>query len=264
VLFYNYSKAQPYESVFGQDTTQWNVIYLVPDLYPTFIYRAVGDTVIDDFNYKQLFLGTSDKLGNRFGYLREDTTIGKLWHLSISNKERLIMDLSLEKSDTFHFEGDFEYTVDTVFYRSGRKYISFNEGSEDSVLFIEGIGPFNFLHWVEVPFPEEAQIRCMFKDNVLIFKNSSYSNCYDTVTNVICEQLNTINIYPNPALNYISISSMENEVYSIEIFNTMGYLVFNESINNNKQINISSLTAGIYAIRINTKSKTELIKLIKL
>jgi hypothetical protein len=260
----NICLCQPYETVFGKDTTQWNVIYMIPDNVETYIYKAFGDTSINEVDYKPLYEGSPGRLGDKYGYLREDTATGKLWFLSDYIQEELIMDLSLEKSDTFIFEPSIKYTVDTVFYRSGRKYISFNENSLDSVLFIEGIGPYNFLYSDHVLLPYYAQIRCMFKDNTLVFKNNLYSDCYDTGTGIVDNQAQSINIYPNPASNYFAIGSDDNKTYSVEIYNAIGYLMLKEAISMNRQIYIGNLPPGLYVVRINDELKPYLFKLNKL
>jgi hypothetical protein len=264
-LFYDHSKAQPYETVFGVDTTQWNVFYLIPDYDPTYIYKAYGDTSINYLNYKILYEGGG--LGKTQGYLREDTLTGKLWFLSKSGTETLIMDLALEKTDTFIFSTfgpNMEFSVDTVFYRSGRKYISFNGSSPDSIFFIEGIGPSNFLYSEWVNFPFYAQLRCMFKDNILIFHNSRFTNCYDSGTGVISNQLQSFNIYPNPASEIITFPFDNGINLPIEIYNSVGYLIFKEDYINNRQINISEFPPGLYIVRINIGSNIFIQKFIKI
>src|ERR1035437_421241 len=126
------SLAQPYRSVFAKDTTQWNVICVILDWEPTFIYKAYGDTIIENKNYKFINKGYWNTFGDKYGYMREDITTGKLWFRSLDNNERLIMDLSLNKNDSFVFETGQKYSVDSVFYRGGRKYLSFNGNSRDS------------------------------------------------------------------------------------------------------------------------------------
>jgi len=61
-----------------------------------------------------------------------------------------------------------------------------------------------------------------------------------------------IDIYPNPAADFINISS-ENEISEINIYNQSGHLVFNGSVNSTQfQYRASGLKAGIYFFRIET------------
>lgn len=264
ILYGNYSYSQPYKSVFGKDTTQWNVIYTIPDYFPTYIYKAFGDTSINSQNYRFLYKGNKWTLGDRYGYLREDTLEGKLWFLSLNFQEKLIMDLSLSKSDTFIFETNFEYSVDSVFYISGRKNISFNGDNEDSISFIEGIGPFNLFYFAESQTPSKAQIRCMFKDNMLVYKNSLYNECTDTVTGIKNTIINAPNIFPNPTNNSVLFTTNENGEFIIEFYNASGFLLQKNQVQNNEIIDINKFPAGIYVIRIISKYRNYSSKLIKM
>jgi hypothetical protein len=255
---------QPYKSIFGNDTTQWNVVYRVPDIFPNFIYSSFGDTTINGKNYKFIYKGYWYYFGDKYGYLREDTLTGKIWFLSLDRNEQLIMDLSLVKSDTFDFAIDTKYTVDTVFYKSGRKYISFNENSSDSILFIEGIGPFNFLFSPEVWNPSYAQIRCMFKDNELVYHNTAYLDCIDTFTSIDNTKINNFKAFPNPAINFITININNEKLNIIELYNSSGLKILEQSIKDKSPIYIGNIPSGLYFVRIRSKSEVFLSKLLKL
>jgi hypothetical protein len=58
-------------------------------------------------------------------------------------------------------------------------------------------------------------------------------------------------IYPNPALNYITISGVKNEVV---IYNLMGYEVWHGYINEYVKINISGFNPGIYILKTGNKA----------
>lgn len=263
ILYGTYSYSQPYKSVFGKDTTQWNVIHF-PNFFLTEIYKAFGDTVINSHNYRFLYKGVPWAFGDRFGYLREDTLEGKLWFLSLSYHEKLIMDLSLSKSDTFSFEPNFNYTVDSVFYISGRKYLSFNGNNVDSISFIEGIGPFNLFYFTVSHYPPSTQIRCMFKDNVLVYKNSLYNECTDTITGINNAIKNAPSIFPNSTNTSVLVAIDEDGVFLIEFYNISGFLLQKNKVQNNEIIDINNFPAGIYIIRIITKDRNYSSKLIKL
>jgi len=64
-----------------------------------------------------------------------------------------------------------------------------------------------------------------------------------------------INIYPNPANDFIRISYNENKVNYINIFNLQGQKVFSEKLNkkeNTFTINVSNLANGIYLLQFQT------------
>jgi beta-glucanase (GH16 family) len=62
---------------------------------------------------------------------------------------------------------------------------------------------------------------------------------------------NKLRVYPNPASNVIHISS-EDQIDSVELFNTMGQLVINKS-QEAKQLDIVNLNSGVYILKIYSK-----------
>lgn len=71
---------------------------------------------------------------------------------------------------------------------------------------------------------------------------------YEVGINNIIE--NRVNIYPNPATNFISVSTSVNSGV-IEIMSLTGQVVKSASLNNNDQIiNVSNISKGIYFARI--------------
>lgn len=80
-----------------------------------------------------------------------------------------------------------------------------------------------------------------------------------TSTNSIEEDL-ALNIYPNPASDYISLSyNLDITINKISIVNLSGQIVFNQYFNNSNLIEISNLISGYYLINIET-NKGVLIK----
>jgi hypothetical protein len=93
----------------------------------------------------------------------------------------------------------------------------------------------------------------VFIDNVLFRKEAL------SVSNV---NLNTINIYPNPATEQVTLSST-NTIASVELFNSLGQKVLNLNADSNSvTINIANLSKGIYTIKTNTDNGQSVSKLI--
>jgi len=160
--------SQPYHSLFAKDTTQWNVSQLMTDLVETNLYYSATDSVIGDKHYHTIFHqingSVNDPIGKNSsvcGFVREDTVNGKFWFLNSfadTTIEVLLMDLSLDKGDTFVFIHDYRYmwkdsvTVDSVFHENNRKIIALNKThfdgfGESKIWFIEGIGPNTGFLW---------------------------------------------------------------------------------------------------------------------
>ncbi len=72
-----------------------------------------------------------------------------------------------------------------------------------------------------------------------------------------------INIYPNPATNNVFVSlDGDYSDATVVIFNTEGRAMINKMFNGQAEINVSSLEAGIYFVKINTQTMNEIRKLI--
>lgn len=83
-------------------------------------------------------------------------------------------------------------------------------------------------------------------------------------------QINEINdqggikIYPNPATNKIYVNSTEKQDKKMQVFNTIGKCVLQTELNNTvNEIDISSLTKGIYILKIADSKGTFVKKIIK-
>jgi hypothetical protein len=71
-----------------------------------------------------------------------------------------------------------------------------------------------------------------------------------------------LKITPNPAKNFLTISSSSNQSKQVTIYNVLGEEVLNTKILNNTSININGLSNGIHIITINEEGKKVSRKLI--
>jgi enediyne biosynthesis protein E4 len=75
---------------------------------------------------------------------------------------------------------------------------------------------------------------------------------------------NDIQIYPNPTTSVLNIDSHENEIDSINIYNTLGQLVLEISnLQPSKSIDVSSLKSGNYLVKVNSDKGSSSVKLVK-
>lgn len=70
-----------------------------------------------------------------------------------------------------------------------------------------------------------------------------------------------LNVYPNPANDYLHITTAINGVKNIAIYDVMGKEVLNTTTAN-EVINVASLNAGIYLVKITEEGKTATRKLV--
>jgi hypothetical protein len=83
------------------------------------------------------------------------------------------------------------------------------------------------------------------------------------VTTAINEETSGILIYPNPATNNIYISNIKERGVIIKIYDISGRLVFEKTLSDKEDVNISTLSKGMYQIKLEGKKWSEIRKLIK-
>jgi hypothetical protein len=107
--------------------------------------------------------------------------------------------------------------------------------------------------------------------------NSNYADSGDQVvtTNLTINYSNlsvadahkiSFNVYPNPAMDFLTITtdlSFSNQI-KINVSNSLGQIVKNASFDfDQKRIDISALTPGIYYVNITSETKRGVVKFIK-
>ena len=86
-------------------------------------------------------------------------------------------------------------------------------------------------------------------------------NELDCTLEINDQELNKIVIVPNPATNSISITNVESEKYSVEIFDMIGNSIL--KVSNQSTIDISFLASGIYLVNVQQGNQIKTQKLIK-
>lgn len=81
----------------------------------------------------------------------------------------------------------------------------------------------------------------------------------NTESNQIVKNNETISIYPNPTNDYFDIVAPNYSKLKISIFDTNGAMLISEIYENEKRVDVSNLSKGIYIVVVNNQS----FKLIK-
>lgn len=77
----------------------------------------------------------------------------------------------------------------------------------------------------------------------------------NSVNEIITEN-NSINVYPNPAKDFITVNSAVT-IKTVKIYNTVGQIVIEKSVKDNiAKISVSELNAGVYFITTETEKGT--------
>lgn len=278
----NKSFAQ-YQSVFGNDTTEWNGKYGYIDVEHSYSVKAYGDTVINNLHYK--YVGSNINAsqinppigtGQATGFIREDTITGRVWHI-YNGEEILLMDMSLSVGDTFTFhiilssdnvpEFDISLIVDTVYSFENRKYIGFDydylsSTGSSKLLFIESVGAVNMFSYLPTIFYYSwCNITCVHRDGALVYGDNN--NCLSQGMGLIdIEKDNKIKLYPNPTKGIVCFDIQEDGLFNINIYNSLGIIV-DKQITTSKTIDLSSYKAGLYFVQIQSREENYISIIIK-
>lgn len=74
-----------------------------------------------------------------------------------------------------------------------------------------------------------------------------------------------VEIFPNPFVDFVKVSSEKEDITNVEIFNMSGELVFQDTPSEPSQLNydLSSFEEGMYVVSISSETETETYKLMK-
>ncbi len=82
-----------------------------------------------------------------------------------------------------------------------------------------------------------------------------YYTVQNQVNTGILEEVSGFNVYPNPAVNTLTISQHQPKLNTVKIIDMFGKVVLYDTIVGNTSIDISMLEAGIYIVHIDGKVK---------
>ncbi len=168
---------------------------------------------------------------------------------------------------------EFRDEAGTVLYSGG----PYQETVDDNTHFLESFNvSLNECYVFEIFDTEGDGICCGFgigsyelttDDDTVIFSGGEFGDSEQTEIPIgeslgLNDNLDSnVSVYPNPTTDVINIDfvNMENE-YKLEIFNLLGQTVrFKNLDGRNNSINISSLTAGVYFVKIKDLNNNEFI-----
>jgi hypothetical protein len=177
-------------------------------------------------------------------------------HLAVYNQNTLKQIVYVVKTNCLGFTGPpqaqmqcsgtgLNYTFTNLSERADTCYLDFGDGSSVLVFRAEhDTLPINHTYATEGIYQITLiATACGEADTMVCSFNTSTGALYN-----LEEELS---VYPNPAINQISIKAAR-EIQSIKIYNSLGALVYNETgINANTQmINVETLKSGIYYMEI--------------
>lgn len=234
------------------------------------------DTILNNLSYKTI-VGeyVYSDIG---GFIREDTTTKEVFYMhpnDTSMTEYQIYDFSLNVGDSIQLFGLLNgsgtgfaipqfFSVDSIKIINimGEDYKAFFLSSEyynlfsGTTIWIEGIGSLGnlinsgFPYYIEYAnSPDMGFLLCCYNNGALIYQNELTTDC--TYTNM--EELKSdisISLFPNPSSDYLTIKTSI-EPIRVVLINQTGEVVLMKTIKFFSEIiNISTLPAGIYIVKI--------------
>lgn len=258
--------AQPYESIFGKDSTQWNYVVSGMDFLATNIYKAyTNDSLIDSKQYRCIYLHEYINDDTYlWGFLREDTLQGKVWVREVDDSdEKLMQDMDVIEDDTvyfYHNSTNYNYclvsSIDTV---SGRVIIDFYGSDWPCDYYFVQEGMIGYL-WAF--YSNNQELLCVFKDGELQYHNAYWVECiikdpYDALSDL---EKSKYSICNNEGSITIVAQDENNPVETIRMYSLEGALLVREVCNSTEvQINAGVLPAGVYVIVVNNKYSEKVV-----
>jgi hypothetical protein len=253
---------QQYQSIFGSHSTQWTIGHSYYHGSNTFVsnYRVVKDTVVDGKTYKKVAAQNPMALPGIVTFLlREDRDSGKVWMRHFKGLEwpgwgcyaedRLIMDFSLQKGDTFR-PLPAAIPVDTAYVQNGRRHVKLVDAGE----MIEGVGLTSGFHMADTcynlyfDYLSGHGLICMEKDGVRQYG----TDCYSTGFPVSVEEIggSSVTVYPNPAQEFLVFRTAHNAIGgAYKIRDMHGRSVLSGQIAGvEQQVSLQGLPAGVYLL----------------
>lgn len=274
------------------DNSSWNMLSLytknglvhIPQ-HTTKIYFD-GDSLLNSKTYKKVFHCFDDEFCLNpifYGLIREENQ-KTYFVFSDETKEYLLYDFSVELGDIIKFDiPGVPMEVEEEFRTFSRQvhsidYININGvlkkriklaylNSESIVnIWIENLGSLSNFYTIDTRVGYSYALSCYFQDNELVYKNPNYSECYYNnpadIPSVQTVVLDDCYIYSNLVDDILTISSSNNIISQIEIFDISGKKVYSHTYK--ESIDMSSFSKGLYLLKMyDTNGQISLFKIIR-
>ena len=223
--------------------------------YNTLVNWLSGDTLINEVRYAKV-METLNGEGTPYqvALLREED--GKVWESYNGNSEILLYDFTANVGDSLVCGyGDY-FVLDSISIEQiggvdrkkfwfGLEY-DFTGEPYAMETWIEGIGSDLGLLYCGSYYFCGGYYRalCFHQDGELIWQNPEYDACVITSVEEINDKV--ISVYPNPAMETVTIDGVE--ASEVQIYNALGQLV--KTVRNSNEVSLGGLPQGVYMVRI--------------
>jgi hypothetical protein len=181
----------------------------------------------------------------------------------------MLYDFSLEKGDSIlTVDGVTFAKVNTVIYEpfanstDTLKQICFDSGCNSR--WIEGIGSLlGVMEGLNAFFitGEITKLVCYYENETLVYHNPEFETCFPdstTVSILMFSNKKDIEIFPNPAIDKITIHSPGSRIFEVEIYDLTGACLYrNLNTGSNRiELDTDKLPKGMYVLKVRNEQDT--------
>ena len=253
------------------------------DSVASYHIKFEGDTLLNNRSYFKIWQ-SNDSLGVNWkltGLIREAEK--RVYYHKLYDDgwyDLLLFDFSVQTGKSMLLSsvgspGLFENmkitSVDSVEINGTKRLrIQVSDGT-DSDTWIEKIGSLQGIinRCYFEPVKIDRKLLCVSENGNTIYTNEEYPECFYTKRNFTYNKQfinqSLIKIYPNPFSDFITIEYPGSEAAVLEILSAHGKLVFKKEFDSSgsSNVNLSSLPAGLYLVKLKTGNKTLTEKMLK-
>lgn len=257
-----------YQPLIGNSNQTWFV-----DVYGLILVHTVetlGATEVHgDYTYTSIMQAPTydPSLTYQAGLIREDIENQKIY-VYANDQEYLLYDFDVQMNDVIEVFSVGQLSsititnIETVVINGiSREKISFSDDWYNGY-YIEGIGSDRGIQdYTTAGIADYSpQLTCYYENNALIYDNpNDASTCGLTISVDEKELLSSFAVFPNPASDDLFIATdglLSGSVFSLQIIDMLGNVALTQQFMayNKNQIDISTLSAGSYVIRLSDKN----------
>mgnify|MGYP006279043339 CR=1 FL=1 len=238
-----------------------------------------GDTLFEGNTFKKLYMVEYDSVA-----VANETYVGAMYEDSLqrvyfvrdsaftgyyhpgfhpdfkADSAIMLYDFSLTEGDTFFIPNRRDSMLivtetDSVLingeYRKRLKFLS-----DWNINWIEGLGSTSGLMFPALHNEIELhyELHC-YQDKEIFWTNPNlHGSCFTVGVKEKDQEMSSFRIFPNPALDIIFITIEQKSVYSVEIFNLAGQMIFSKEVNEQQlRVNVSGWDPGLYFVQLSTE-----------
>jgi hypothetical protein len=239
--------------------------------------EPVTINVIPSVGYDYYWYAGNDTIKDRTSFivpeLLRDTIVEVM---SVNRQNHCISQPVIQNITVDRITANFSASITDVALGKGAKFTNYSQGASTYEWFFEeGEGSYakDLIYYFNIPGPKTIKLVATSEngctaekvmENYITVSNSENVGGGELPTGVETEENTGLVIYPNPVENVLYIRYENSAPETEEIFDAKGRLIFKLKITANPEaVNVSSLPAGAYILRLTEKDNIKNIKFIK-